>query len=572
MGNYELRARLSQEQARLAEIQRQNAELAAEIAAVSTAVGAATGVLAATSNHISTTLDTGTARLSNAHETALATYELQGQIGFIYERLKRMELANKKIRELQNTRYYDFKTYRQVRKIVQGMMDNLDFNMVTNDLLERAIEKSHLQTPDYWLTCVLLAVVAWMDDSRERADRAINRALELDKKRTAAFLLVFNLRVRRDEAAVEWFRVLRALPLVGADKSMVLLFFSLLSRTIRESVSESTRESIAAYVRELMDGSLADSGVTQEMLVHRVETLMTNMCSESAFDYPLMVKHCPTWATLWTPLVMARNNEKLIRYYAAIMDVGDSATNEFLKVYLDEIVAAPSAIEQRVYDEIERNETIIRFQGDLEAAEADHTDRKTAEAERFDVVDQMFRWVYEPAGALEANAQMRLNMFTLLKELQLKAAASYIQHYRASFVSKVELTVDDFTVLADLDNMSSAKESAKNHCDVKRAAEQATVKDTVTYILIAAGVAVGIAAFFTSLSLLGVGAAAIIGGLGYIYYNRSEREKIGLKWDGITRNMQATLDDISAEFAGYAREYAEWDVLSERLVAQLESL
>lgn len=537
------------------------------------AVGAATGALVETSNHVGSTLDTGANRLANAHQMAIATYELQGEISVLYERLKRMELANKRIRELQNVRLYDFKTYRQVRKIVQGVMDNLDFNMVSYALIEKAIEKNHLQTPDYWLTCVLLAVAAWMDGSKERAERALGQALELDKKRTASFLLIFNLRMGRDEAAVKWFELLRGLPMSGADKSMILLYFSLLSRTIRESVAEPTRQKIIAYVRELMNESIESSGATPGEVVHGIEKLMVDMCSHSAFDYPLLVKHCPSWTTLWTPLVMARNNQKLTNYYAGIANVGESVSNEFLKVYVDEVVAAPSATEQGVYDEIERNETIIRFQGDAESADADYTSRKTADAERINIVERMLRWIYDPAGSLEANQQMRLNMLTLLKELQLTAAGQYVEHYRSAFVTKAEVAVDDFRVVADLENMGQAKDAARAHCEAKREAEHAGIKDLFAYV------AFGVAAVFVvaaiamrTPALLVLSVAGIIGGVGYLFYNKREREKVALKWDGVARNMQSTLDDISVEFSKYSREYAEWDTLSDRLVAQLEAL
>jgi len=570
---YSLQAELSRVQGELSRIQRENQRISSEIAMIAGAVGAATGALVETSNHVGSTLQTGASRLTNAHQMAIATYELQGEISVLYERLKRMELANKRIRELQNTRIYDFKTYRQIRKIVQGVMDNLDFNMVSYDVIEKAIEKNHLQTPDYWLTCVLLAVVAWIDGSKERAERALNQALQLDKKRTASFLLIFNLRMGRDEAAVKWFEMLRGLPMVGADKSMILLYFSLLSRTIRESVAEPTRQRIIAHIRQLMSETLESAGVSQDDVVHRVEKLMVDMCSSSAFDYPLLVKHCPSWTSLWTPLVMARNNQKLTNYYAAIADVGESVTNEFLKVYIDEVVAAPSATEQDVYDEIERNENIIRFQGDAESADADYTSRKTADAEQLDIVERMLHWIYDPAGALEANQQMRLNMLTLLKELQLTAAGQYVEHYRSAFITKAEVAVDDFKVMADLENMSQAKGAAQAHCDMKRDAEQAAIKDLFAYVAFGGAAAIVVAAILMKApALLVLSLAGIVGGVGFLFYNKREREKLALKWDGIARNMQSTLDEVALEFGNYSREYAEWDMLADRLVAQLEAL
>lgn len=567
-----LRAELSAWQSKLATIQRENAAFAAEIAALCGAVGGATGALVETNNHIGNTLHTGASRLTSAHETALKTYELQGEISAVYERLKRMELANKKIRELQNKKYYEFKTYRRVRKIVQGVMDNLDFNMVSMDLIEKAIEKDHLQTPDYWLTCVLLAVVSWMDGSKERAERALDQALRLDKKRTASFLLIFNLRMGRDEAALKWFDVLRAMDLVGADKSMLMLFFSLLSRTLNDSVSEPTRQKVTSYVRGLIDESLAEAGISREEAIGRIERLMVGMCAESAFEYPLIVKHCPSWTTFWSPLVLARNNERLIDYYADVMNVDAVATNDFLKTYIDEVVEAPSDSERGVYDEIARNENIIRLQGDAEAADASWAAKQTEADERLDVIGRMLHWVYDPAGTLEVNPQMRLSMFALLKDVQTISASRYIEHYRAAFTSKAGVVLDDFGFDADFADLAPAKEAAAGHCAAKCAEEQAAIKDIGGYVAMGVGAALFVAAFFVDLSVLAVAALAIVGGLGFMFYNKKEREKIALKWVSVEANMQHTLEGLGAEFTRYRQEYAEWDMLSDRLVAQLEAL
>ena len=254
MSNSDLRSQLSSYRSELSAIERENARLQGEINAMTSAVAAAEGALVSTRNH-TLAPGNGEARLIHANAKSLAAWELQGEIAVVYERLKRMELANKKIRECNNTRYYDFATYRQVRKIVQGVMDNLDFHMVSEELLAKAIEKTHLQTPDYWLTCVLIAVTAWKNDDRERAVRAINSAMELDVKKKASLLLIFNLRMQRDAAAVKRSEALRGMALVGADKSMILLLFPTPSKTTREKVVDSTRDVIGDDVGELIGQS-----------------------------------------------------------------------------------------------------------------------------------------------------------------------------------------------------------------------------------------------------------------------------------------------------------------------------
>lgn len=572
MSNYELQSTLSSLESQLRDVERQNAELQREINAVTGAMAAADTALVNANNQICNTLDEGSSRLASAHNTALAVYELQGQIGQVYERLKHMELANKKIRECFNQRYYDFGTYRTVRKIVQGVMDNLDMHMVREELLEKAIEKRHLMTPDYWLTCALIAIAAWRSDSRERAQRAVARALELDKKRTASFFLVFNLRMRRDEAAIKWFEVLRGLELVGSDRSMILLFFSMLSRSINEKVAESTRSSMVQYIDELIADSMKVSGYTEDEVVAWIQREMVGMCRDDSFSYSLLQKYCTDSERLKRPLVLARNNKAISEFYGGIMSVDAAEQSEYLKAYVDQIVGVPAPVEVGVYEEIDRNEAIIRFHGDIEAAQADFEQRKSRAEASLNVVAEMLRWVFDSIGAAEANPQMRLSMLSLTKEMQISAAGSYAEAYRSRYGSKADLAIDDFSVSADLASIDSAKQAAVAHYEARRAADQAAVKDTVAYGMIGGGVVAAITSFFTSLMLLIVAAIALVGGIGYIFYNKAERQKIAIKYETVTKNVQSTLDEIAGEYKEYAREYTEYDLLSARLLALLESL
>ena len=147
-----------------------------------------------------------------------------------------------------------FANYRTVRKIVQGMMDNLDVTMVSNKTITKSVEVQHLQTPDYWLTCVLISIMAWKNNDRELSDRALARAVRLDKKDSAIFYMLFNLRMGRDEAALKWFYTYQECDLKGSDQRTFLMLFSLVSKTLADNVDDSTKNEIfscATYHRPM---------------------------------------------------------------------------------------------------------------------------------------------------------------------------------------------------------------------------------------------------------------------------------------------------------------------------------
>ena len=152
MSNYQLKAEVSRLESQLREIERENSNLRSEINSTISSVNQAERNLTDYNQYIRNTLDNATNVINNSINRTIDAYELQGQIDQLYTRYKRVELANKKIRALNNKKYYDFNNYRTVRKIVQGMMDNLDLNMVSEAVIYKSIERQHLLTPDYWLT------------------------------------------------------------------------------------------------------------------------------------------------------------------------------------------------------------------------------------------------------------------------------------------------------------------------------------------------------------------------------------------------------------------------------------
>lgn len=185
MSNWGLEMRLNQLQSELSSVQSYNRELRSDLNSIAGSANSASNTLNRYRSSLESTLDTCDNRIHYSHHRIVDAIAVQAEIDKLYTRFKHMELANKKIREANNTKYYDFANYRMVRKIVQGVMDNLDVTMVSDAAIYKSIESQHLLTPDYWLTCVLISVMAWKNDDRELADRAMARALDLDKKSSA---------------------------------------------------------------------------------------------------------------------------------------------------------------------------------------------------------------------------------------------------------------------------------------------------------------------------------------------------------------------------------------------------
>lgn len=573
MANEDLKGEVERKRGVLNGVNRVNAQLQDEITRVVDTVDWANRTLNDTSATIQSRLGGADGALGAAHQNVIRAYEVQRSMDELYRRMKQMELANKRIRECNNKKFYDFAVYRMVRKIVQGIMDNLDFSMISEKVIAKAIERKQLEDPDYWLTSVLIAVVAWKADQRERAQRALDRAMELDDRKTASFFMVFHLRLHREEVALKWFRYLTNGTLTGAERPMVLLFFSMLSKTVKERLSDHARQAVVSYINGLIEEGIARGGESHDAVVGRISDAFAALADDDSFPYDVIRTCVPSHAGLVRSLALARNNANIIDFISDTMNIEDSARNEFLKQYIDRIVAVPCQVEQQVYDEIERNECIIRFQGDVAQAQTAYEERKRHDSDDFDIIVEMMDWIYTPEGWAEANPQMRRSMFVATRQLQQEAGDLYIQRYRSLFSPMQRIVIDDFTVDGDLRDVQSNSAAAQRFYEGKATEAKTAIKDVWAIVLMVAGVLGGVAlGVFVQPALAVIGVVAAIGGGVWMLMNHFTRKRIDLKYQQIIKAAQERLRALGDDWQRLEQDFHTQDMQSQTLVDRLVKL
>ena len=207
MSNADLYAKRNQIEQELYRIRSENNRLQSEINQAVGQIDSLRNQLQSFENSVNGALANSEMKMNNSISMSDQALGLQQQIEEMYPLYMNMEEADKNSRQLQQKIYYDFKTYRIVRKIMQGIMDNLDMSLVNEEVIYKAIEKEHLQEPDFWLTSAMLSIMGWKTDRKDYSDRTIANSFKLDPKKTCVFFMIFNLRMAREEAALKWLAV-----------------------------------------------------------------------------------------------------------------------------------------------------------------------------------------------------------------------------------------------------------------------------------------------------------------------------------------------------------------------------
>ena len=505
MGNYNLQGQLNQLESELNRIRNANRALENEISIIRNGITGANRELNAYNLYLQQVLNNCNDAMISSNERVIRAYEVQGEIEKLYLSFKNVERANKKIRDCNNKKYYDFSNYRIVRKIVQGLMDNIDVNMVSNEIITKSIEVSHLQSPDYWLTCVLISIMAWKNEDHILAQRAIERAIALDKKNSSIFYMIFNFYLSRDESSLKWFNLYQQCDLKGSDEATFLMLFSLINKSVKTILKDETREEILNFIKKVIEMNSTRSAHSEEEVVNNIMTYLKKMSVKPRENYNLLKSYCEDYSFLMEALVRAKTNEVILQFILKIVEVSKEEKNQYLKVYIDKLISMPNQAEKEVYDEIAYNETIIKFQGDMKEAKKVYKDENKIASSDLDLISKTIEWVYGEKSE-DIDSYIKLNAFILTKSFHEKAYDSYVEEYRKINKNNLRVRIDDYFTQIDFNEEPKEEKKMVDYYTEKKNSEINQINDVRAYISFGGAVLAVIVSFILNYWILVVAA------------------------------------------------------------------
>lgn len=562
---------ISQLQARLAQEQARNRELRGMLMELGSGVSSAQREMSNYESKVQQMLSESNNRIRSSHENIIRAHELQLEIDKLYVRFKNMELANKKIRECNNKKYYDFADYTTIRKIVQGMLDNLNVHMISDAIIYKSIEKEHLKTPDYWLTSVLLSIMAWKNDDKALAERAIEISIALDKKNSAIFYMLFNIRMGREEAALKWFMLYQECELKGSDQETFLMLFSLLSKTINDNVEDKIKFEIIDFINRVIALNAQAEGYDEQKLLDEIEHYLKRMKEDDKLETKMLKRCLVDYADMADIVISAENNINILQFVLDVSNVSELEKNTYLEQFINDEIAKPNDAEVSVYDEIEYNELVISCNGDMEQTEQIYTARQEKKQKDLNLIAEMIDWIYRRKSDAEVNGQVRKNMFTLTEGLQRKGIDQYVQRYRNRVKDTHPAVLGDYSTEIDFNNRSGESQKISHHYEAERDSQLSQIKLIVAIIgaiICAAGVGVTIYMMSPACLIISAAGAAMIA---YnIISNNMQRKHIHETCELNIKNKNEMMDILFAEYQIYKNTLSENDSYYDKIIEALD--
>ena len=563
---------LSEIRAAVAEQERLNNRLRNELATLSNGISRAQDKWNNLASYINNTLQNGNNRMVDSHDLTLQAYELQCQIEEMYKLYKNVELANKKIREAKNKIYYDFANYRSVRKIVEAMLNNIEVTFVSDETIAKAVEIEHLQLPDYWLTCALLSIMAWKNDDRQAAQKALERAYKLDKKCTSIFFFAFHLRIGKEAVALKWFADYASCARTGEDQKNILLMFAIVNKTLAENCDERLVSEVSSFIDKLIKEDLKRGGYNEDDIVERIRYYLGAYRANDPVDYPMLANYCKEISLLKEEMMLAKSNINVLDFIMKVTNVTSHDKNNFLNAFIDDLIARTNNSEKEVANDIKYNEMVIDYQGHVEEAKQAFDDWKKHNETEFEMISEMIDWVYK-GNDDDVNPTIRQMMFVLTKALTEKAVDLNTDYYRNRFKRKLAVKINEYESVADLGNPSS--EHGKISDFFKKIADERIAEEKIwpAFIWFGVGVAATAGAIALSTPALFVGTVAgIFGGVAKIIMTAKNKKRIAEDCAIRAEATKMTLGKVAEEFAAYESQYKEYDNYYNEIKEKLAAL
>ena len=228
-------------------------------------------------------------------------------------------------------------------------------------------------------------------------------------------------------------------------------------------------------------------------------------------------------------------------------------------------MSKPNQVEKETYDQIEYNELIIKFHGDTEKAKKEFENLKEKRESELDIVSKLLEWTYD--FSLESvNGQMRLNMFTLIKDIQEKAVNKYFEIYRKMYKSMYSIEIGEYATNLNFTEEAKEVNKVEEFYKEKQKEEVSKIKNIFSYITIGLGAAISVAAFFVHLSLLVVGCAFVIGGVCNILFKKRKVKNIIRLNQDKKRITLEILHKLINEFNVFQENYRQFDSISKKII------
>jgi hypothetical protein len=475
-----------------------------------------------------------------------------------YRRRTELQLAETRIVKVRQELEHRFGHYDEVRRRVTGILQAADLGVVRAETVRSTAEELMLGAPGYWLAPGLVALMAWMIDDREIADRAVGEALRRDPYKTELFFTLVCRRAGRAEAMSRWLGLyLRLLDPQAIDREVVVVLDAVATGTLGRKAQEVFWQQTLGWIEALR----RVPGQTEAQARRWLEVLAAERGRVAPDEFKLLRAHSPTWPALEAALASVRRNPRVVERFRKVLETPTLLPPSVLSAIdglLDTLVGRFDAEELPLRKQERLLQLILDEEGDRQRAE-EKAAVEEALVEKVSFVARLTEILMVPEQAGASLAAQRYAA-AFCRDWILAAHQFLVQKDAEQCPETIELRIGDWQGISRDGHDGEEQAASLRSLYAARKAEESAAIKLPAYAWL--GPAAGL--FFTFLALTGavswgfaLALLAIGGGL-FLIGKRTQtkqREDLAAKLDGELAGARQTLELLLADLASYRRTW-----------------
>lgn len=258
-----------------------------------------------------------------------------------------------------------FGNYDTIRRKINGLIEGIELNSISKKTLINESENALLNNPNYYLSYALIAICSWFNNDKDMAYKSLIEALKLEPSKTALLLALIHLKLNRTETAKKWMRVY----ISSCDPRALNIDFANSIEGVTNSIytPDMTEEIIKSI--SIWKETLKNYSNFEEREINRYEQFFSNN-KETINEnyYPYTPKYTNNWNRIKESLINANSYQKAYENFENKITNVNNTSQKTIDTILHELVFNYEPDELKLKKEVERNNLIIKNEGNINKA------------------------------------------------------------------------------------------------------------------------------------------------------------------------------------------------------------
>ena len=379
---------------------------------------------------------------------------------------EQMQAAHENILRLDQVIREKFESNIKVRKTVSGVVKDFDINLCRNSTIEELSEELWITSSRYWLSFALIAISAWVNDSKTLADNAISESVRTNDIKSNLFFCLVNLRFGRTDIARMWLTDYfeSVVPTEVRDETAILL------QSYINGVF-GTDKALQAEVQDVIDQWVKEINIDEtlsEELVQDYERYILNINVDKKFACPNLARYCSNAAELREPYLESFKYEKLITLIQSldVESIVQNAANykQRIDAIISDLITNYDEEEQEIKNQREYYQLVMDNKGNIEAAEAQYDERMKIRNMTQNFGRKLLSWsIYKTSE--EVDIHVRKFAFQNSKSWFVPALERWSTGFEEKFPTTYPITIGDWSCVSNGEDQYEQETSFREHLE-----------------------------------------------------------------------------------------------------------